>query len=258
MQNYNHVIDELQDYMLNEQSIIHLFTKYSEKQSSLMNKVNDPSNTIKMNNNYKNNNSNKNNQKDTKIVPNERDTLFWCFYIMVHGIVKYETLQPINLITEKKWKIDYIEKLRLNKTLVKKYKYSTLTHIENQLLNEHVIDIPTFFSLCVLENLNILYIHKKYYYELIMNEDEPIAYVIHRLEQTKKYAYEMVSQYNLVKYHTEYLKIDNLQKPIKAMSSYKLSELIEFCKKINIETVDSNTKKTKNKKELYESLLQYF
>jgi hypothetical protein len=89
--------------------------------------------------------------------PKQKDPLFWSFYIMVHGDLAYELIQPINLVSEKKIKIEYIEKIRLNKALLKQHKYATLSHIENQLLNEQRIDIKTFFSLCVLEKMNVFF-----------------------------------------------------------------------------------------------------
>ena len=54
------------------------------------------------------------------------------------------------------------------------------------------------------------------------------------------------------------LKIDNIDKPIKSISAYKVQELIDFCIKLSIEYVNNETNKNKNKNELYESLIQYF
>ena len=45
--------------------------------------------------------------------------------------------------------------------MIKTYKFGiSLTHIENQLVNESCIDIPTFLILCVLENLNIFFVDR--------------------------------------------------------------------------------------------------
>jgi hypothetical protein len=256
--NYNHVINELQDYMLNEKAISRFISNSFDGPS-------ESKKTMLFQKQPRITNNKVDTFKDPKIILKEKDSLFWSFFIMIHGIVEYEKMQPINLIVEKKWKIEYIEKLRLNKALMKKYKYATLTHIESQLLNETKIDLPTFFSLCVLENLNILYLCKRSYYELKVNSGDPIMYVLHRLDDKPNnkylknaYAYEMATQGNITSYYSDYLKIDNLQKPFKAMSSYKLSELTDFCNKLGLETIDTNTNKTKNKKDLYESLIQYF
>ena len=53
-------------------------------------------------------------------------------------------------------------------------------------------------------------------------------------------------------------RIDNLGKPLKALSSYKVGELIEISKKLGIEITSGTSKKNKTKNELYETLIQYF
>jgi hypothetical protein len=63
---------------------------------------------------------------------------------------------------------------------------------------------------------------------------------------------------NIEKYRTTLFKIDNIEKPIKSLSAYKVSELIEYCSKLDISIINETTNKKKNKNELYESLIQYF
>ena len=104
---------------------------------------------------------------------NTFDTLFWCFYILKHGYSKYETiLQSLTIIIEKQIKIDYIQQIRLNKALLKTLKHKPLSHYENQLANMDQIDIYTFFLLCHLENINILYIVDRCFYSTY-EIDEP-------------------------------------------------------------------------------------
>ena len=62
----------------------------------------------------------------------------------------------------------------------------------------------------------------------------------------------------ITNYKNEFYKIDNIDKPIKSISAYKVQELTDFCNKLSIETINNETKKHKNKNELYESLIQYF
>lgn len=188
--------------------------------------------------------------------PREKDTLFWCFFIMKFGDEKYE-LSPKHLVEEKKIKIEYVEKIRENKPLLKQYKFASLTHIENQLVNEFKIDIYTFFSLCVLENINVIYIHKKGYYELILN-DEEIVYVIQRIDTPLKYGIKNMSFTETKDYKASLFKMENIDKPIKSVSSYKLAELQDFCQKLDIDILNKETNKKKNKNELYECIIQYF
>jgi ribosome assembly protein YihI (activator of Der GTPase) len=52
-----------------------------------------------------------------------------------------------------------------------------------------------------------------------------------------------------------YYAIENLEKPLKAFSSYKLDDLVSLAEKLNINVYDEHTKK-KKKQELYENILQ--
>ena len=242
---YNDVINKLQYYMLNENTI----------KRSLHNRIN----------NFENN------KEHTKIprqnfvpikdkcntfTPVQKDTLFWCFYILKYGENNYEMLYNINIVLEKTLKIKYVEKIRKEKQIVKSYKFATLTHLENQLANEEKIDLNTFFTLCVIENINVLYVCKKTYFELLMNDDK--IHIIRRLDNYSKYGYEGIDQSKNELYRSTLFKVDDVEKPIKSISSYKVSELVEFCNKLGIEIYDKDTNKSKSKKELYESLIQYF
>jgi len=177
-------------------------------------------------------------------IPHQKDTLFWCFYKIVHD----ELPENINIAVEKTLKIQYVEEMRKHKELIKKYKFAPMTHIENQLANEDVIDITVFFVLSLIHKLNVVYVKNKTYYELIVNEEVTQIYIVYFLDDSKKYGYSTTTDKTI--YNTFY-KIDNLHKPIKAISSYKVSELIEICNKLSI-SIDT----LKNKKHYYEAIIK--
>jgi hypothetical protein len=206
---------------------------------------------------------------------------------MKHGKEKFQDLGKINIVVERKWKIDYIELLRNNKQLLKNNKMAPLTHIENFLLNEEKIDVKTFLALCLLENLHVFHIHKHTFYE-IGEENEKENIVIHQHSQINSnldyddqhnssyilkkmdnscYGYKNAKhEKDLEDVQNNYYKLDSLFKPLKAMTFYKLDHLVEFCKKLHIETTMTKLDKKKNvsieknkgKKDLYESLVKYF
>lgn len=241
--NYNHVLKNLQDYMLNDslvKRIIELPNDLSNSNISILEK----SNVVKKEKEY--------------FIPKQKDTLFWCFYIMKNGIDKYNDLNEtgISIVTEKQLKIGFVEKLRKEKQLIKIYKFASNTHIENQLVNENKIDIVTFLTLCVLENLNIVYLKKKTYYELLMNDSNDIHVV--NFTDYGKFGYKLSLNNDVNNIRSTLFKIDNIEKPVKALSAYKLCELAEYCTKLDISIINEKTNKKKNKNELYESLIQYF
>jgi hypothetical protein len=189
--------------------------------------------------------------KSDIFFPREKDKLFWCFYIMKHGIEGYLNFGTINIVIEKKLKIEYIELLRNKKQLLKDNKIAPLSHVENFLLNEFRIDMKTFLALCVYENLNMIHVHKNTYYELLLDDhldENSEVHIITRFDEPLKYGYKLGKRDSI----KDLYKIENLNKPIKAMTSYKLDELVDICKKLKIVT----GLKKENKKDFYEYIVQ--
>jgi hypothetical protein len=202
-----------------------------------------------------------NENKPILFIPKEQDTLFWCYYIIVNGEGSYEMLNVKNPLIAKQIKIDYVSKIRDNKQILKTYKFDSITSIENNLANDNNINIKTVMSLCVISNINLIFISKKTYFDLLINDIGPI-YIIREVEfqskYNKKYGFEIANNNLLDSIRTTLYKIDNLDKPIKALSYYKIKDLTDICEKLSIDIINSETGKNKTKNELYESIIQYF
>lgn len=233
---YNDVVTNLQHYMLDETNIrkSQIHVAVNKEQKKFVKHV-----TV---------------EKNSFFCPREKDTLFWCFYVMKHGDTSYEMLKHRNFIIEKKLKFECIEQIRGDKQLIKTYKIATLTHLENNLANDERIDLKTFLSLCIIENLNVIYINKKTYFKLLMNDTNSI-HVIHCLDNYK-FGYEQITTNNDIT--SKLFPLESIDKPIKSISAYKVQELVDICDKLSIETTCKESGKTKSKKELYELLIQYF
>lgn len=240
--NYNHVLQKLQDYILDEPNIQRSLESKSKSFSLVSKKHYHTSPLIAK-------------PKNSVFFPQEKDSLFWCFYIMKNGDTNYEMLEHKNIITDKKLKIEYVEKIRKEKQVVKTYKFATLTHIENNLSNDNIIDTKTFLTLCAIENINVLFVKNKSFYELLMN-DTPEIYIVYWVGNGK-FGYEKNTDvFNSIK--STHYKLDNIEKPIKTISAYKLQELVDICQKLDIEFINKDTNKAKNKKDLYEAIIQHF
>jgi hypothetical protein len=215
--------------------------------------------------------------------PKQKDTLFWCFYILKYGFESYEMLGPINIVIEKKIKIEYIELLRKKKQELKAKKIAQMAHVENKLANDFIIDLKTFFMLCAVEKINILYIHKKFYY-LFKNgdfeeDDDDIKdndnnndnaksdvtnfygeiHLVKRNDVGNRYGFsENISSEKVAYYRNTFYCVENISKPIRGVSNYTIKDLLPIANKLGIEVVNSLDKKQKTKNELYESIVQYF
>jgi hypothetical protein len=246
---YNHVSKQLQDYMLNRENI-QRFSSFKNEQSSSNEKKarvqKDSSSEVKK-------------TQHLFFYPREKDSLFWCFYIIKHGLLNYQMIQYKNVVFEKTQKIEYVDRLRKEKQLLKIYKFASLSNVENNLVNDTMIDLASFLTLCVLENKNILFIRKKTYYELCMNDTNDI-YVL-TVNENEKYGFHLIDKSTNQMYNewkSRLFQIDNIDKPMKSVTYYKVADLTDICLKLGISTLRSEGGKSKSKNELYESILQEF
>ena len=198
--------------------------------------------------------------KDTIYKPFKKDSLFWCFYILKYGFSKYEMeVGNQHFPIEKKEKFKYIDELRKtsNKDLLKIHKIKPLSLLEDDLANQEKISIKTFFALCIIENMNVILIDKRKIYE-VLTTDNPKTYIIHRNSITYEHHIELdVLTEKINMYKETYYNMSNFDTSLKAMSSYKVEELLELCKKLEINT-DIKEKKKMSKKDIYELLVQQF
>jgi hypothetical protein len=199
-------------------------------------------------------------KKESSFIPHERDSLFWCFYIIQNGYSAYETLFNRNQVTEKTIKIEYVEKMRKNKDVLKQKKFATITHLENQLANEYVIDVSTFLSMCALEGKNVCVIRKKTYVELNCNLQENRYYIVKYYEEKKRYGLEQETEQNngitIDKIRDTYYLITNIEKPLNSMTSYKLEELVDIAQRLEVKVVNQEKPEKKpTKKDYYEKIV---
>ena len=198
-------------------------------------------------------------QQTEKYYPKQKDSLFWCFYILKHGYFNYEMEINNNyFVVEKTEKFKYIELLRKNKDILKIHKIKPFTLLEDDLANKDKISIKTFFALCVLEKLNVLLVDKRKYIDLLcadVDDSNPI-HVIHKNHQTTNHYIEVNASAEIInKYKQTYYKMDCLDSKLKSVGSYKLDELIELCNKLDI---NINNQKKQTKGDIYNLLVLHY
>ena len=257
IEEYNDVLQKLHDYMLDENNIQKSLRMKINLNKDFKEKPTKPTKT-----------TNTNKEEDQKLpkkqeifIPVEQDSLFWCYFIMKNGDIKYETIYNKNDLVAKQMKIDLVNVVRKNKDIVKMYKLDTITSIESNLANDNILNSKTFLTLCAIENINVIYISKKTYFELMMNDTDVIYIIYEKPSKSKyynKYGYELGNKEAIENIRATLYKVDKIDKPIKSLSYYKVEELVAICCKLAIETNNLNTGKTKQKKDLYEAIIQYF
>lgn len=261
--NNNKTINYLEVYMLNSiKSISSEIIKYESKELKLKkeNLLVPKSNIFVNYNKFKSKYSEKSSIIKNKLFLN--DKLFWCFY-KIYNNMDDSDLEYINTFKiEKEFKLSVIEKIKINKDLLKKHKIQK-TSVETEITNDKHITLNSFKTLCILYNLNIIVLNNNNTYMRFTNDSNESCisnidnyYVI-------KIIYNNLSNINsnfdiimnidkcdIQNLLTKYYYIKNIDKPLKSLSSYKLSEIQEIAKKLDI-IVNRDDGKKKTKMELY-------
>ena len=100
-------------------------------------------------------------------------------------------------------------------------------------------------------------------YEFFFDEKNPV-HIVHRNNKTYEHSIELDTTNEIVqKYKDTYYKMNNFDTTLKSMASYKLDELIELCKKFNLnieeftdeQKDEQRGKKKMTKKDIYNLLV---
>lgn len=253
--NSQHMIEKIQNYMLSPKNMVKV-TKAFLTNNKYLKEV-----TTKRK--PSTNKFYKEKQLQKCFVPGKKDQLFWLFFILLNGFDEYNMITNNSFTIEKEVKIKYIEKIKSNKTMLRNMKFNKLNEVETELINDEHISLKTFHILCVLEDLEFIYLDKNIlfsYPELNIEELKNIVdddankqmnnlHVIHKINE--HYGYEFVSCKLLLNYVNNRLVIENLEHPLYAVSYYKLDDLKIIANKLNISLNDEFGRSLK-KQELYD------
>ena len=237
-------IRDLSPYMMSIKNI----ANYPNMSFNTHSRGNDSNNKSNINSSNKNN-STKNIIKPTDNIfyPKQKDNLFWCFYIALYGFDNYDTVS--NFFTkEKEVKYAWIEDIRNRKEILKPIKISKST-VEDELANCLKVTMTTIKAMCHLFDINIFYIDNKKFYEISTNINKPV-YVIEKKDQTYGLKRNLTFE-QLDYYRNHFWKLENLDKPLKAISSYKINDLRAICSKIHIDCSNMT------RPQMYQAILSY-
>jgi len=187
-------------------------------------------------------------------IPKEKDFLFWVWIIFLYGFSEYEILGKNTFITEKNYKINFIEKLRNkeNKHILKKLK-TKLAEIEGNLANENLLHLKNLETMLIIDNFNFIYMDDKIYYENMSYPGNKIL-IVKYFKKNENYGL-LLDDKKLYEYRNKLFVVDSYIKPIKGISNYKAQDLRDICKKLNINVMKTPSKK-KTKKELYQLICE--
>ena len=189
--------------------------------------------------------------KENFLLPKYPDTFFWCFYIIHYGLFKYESLTGSSFTEASNTKIQMVENLRNYKELLKNKKWKRSV-IENDLVNEKTISVGTFLCICAINSINVIVLKQRCLYIQESQENAPFELVVYGehgymlSQHDDKEKQSLISEYKI-----KYWIVDNINKPLAAVSSYKVGGLRDICIKLEI-PITTNAGKKYTKKQLYD------
>ncbi len=182
--------------------------------------------------------------------PRQKDSLFWCFYILKNGFANYELIDNKHFVVEKEEKFKYINIVRTKKELMKINKIKPFADIENDLANSTYISIKTFFALCIIENINIILVHKRKIYKYKCSEETPN--IVIQTDNTYSFGIEIDPLNEKIQdYLDNYYLVENFDNTLKSITYYTIDDLTIIAKKLMIDLnsiSEGNSEKEKKKK----------
>jgi len=238
--------------------------------------------------------ANENTSELSFFTPRQKDSLLWCFNIIANGLSRYE-YEKNYFTAEQEFKVKTIERIKKgeNKQILKEHKMSK-NMIESGLMGSGTSGISPkiLYALSLFYNVNIFYVYKNTYYEMFANTNaladaNAKIYIIVFNPETNYYSVcssldegegegegedkTKILEYikNSRKTCLELNNLDDVNKPLRPITTYSLTDLVNIAAKMNIldthihDEYNINTGintgkklKSKTKSELYTEIMQ--
>lgn len=195
------------------------------------------------------------------IAPIQKDTLFWCIFILHFGYNEYLQVNRNYGIKELEIKQKVIEYLNQHPGVLKQTNYKITKASVQEILSEFLTSQKDTSILCFIAmisyfKMNIIMVDStnRFMLEFLSNKDENLpTYVLYKDGYGKyKVNIEPITNDNIINMKNTLICLENYMRPLKSASNYKIDELVELAMKLGI--YNENAKIKKN--ELYEQICE--
>jgi hypothetical protein len=228
-------------------------------------------------------------------INSQPDPLFWCLFISMNGIKEYQYLNGryTNRIVEEKQKlVNFIKSKEIESTMklfLKKNKITgvSLKTMMSGVLSNEPVDFKNIVLYCYFYKVNVTFVNfeKRVCFTFLGNEEESeskndasVYYIEFSLktqppqqtpnstppqekQQTpplvKKYKYSILTDEEKIKQSKTHFNIENVDKPLNAMTAYKICELNTIAQQLGLLNGKEEGVKMK-KNDVYTLISDYF
>lgn len=229
----------------NKNSIVQKPEVNKQLQPKTIANINESPNSYKVNINTFNNNE-----------LNKKHPIFWILYKMTTEADFFKKLDDVEEIN---YRIKFIETLKQNLGWVKVNKIK-ITHVETEAMDTKS-DIPLlgafFKAMCLYYKINVVVIKGQIFKIVSLDDDDFIPkFIINWNAENDKFV--LIDDIEKIKLMYDNAKTNyyEFSKPLKSISAYKVDDLRDIARRLNISTADNNDKQLL-KKPLYEKIISY-
>ena len=180
--------------------------------------------------------------KITTLTPAQADSLFWCIYIAIHKYDEYLMVHNKHNMLELEWKQKLSKQITDCPAKLKQSNHKVTKANIQEILSDFMTAPYKTNMLCVIAitvyyNINIIIMNSTNNMRMEFTTDAvPIdTYVIYKNERNHySICTEPASIAELARIRSSSLLIENNEKPLKSIGSYKVDELIMYAKLFGI------------------------
>jgi hypothetical protein len=178
----------------------------------------------------------------TPFTPIKQDSLFWCAYTVHHGEADYWVIgnkYKNAELTEKQKMVDYInsDTTRFKRRFPKMSNVG-IQEIAAELMVDKKTSWKTFFAMCAYYEFRAIVVYENTYLDFSPISDASIStYLFHRTKEGHiSVLTEPLTEERIAEIKTTHLCLDqNPEKPLKAVSNYKVDELIDLAERLGVD-----------------------
>jgi hypothetical protein len=194
-----------------------------------------------------------------RIEPKQKDTLFWCLYIILNDYAEYTSIHHNYNMRELEWKHDLSKEILKTPTLIKNSNHRITKACIQEILSDLMSNIQTtniacLIAITVYRNINIIIINHTKKLRMEFSSGDNDTYILYKTDNnTYSVQPDSLSEPELIDIRNNSYLIENENKPLKSIGSYKVDELIKLVK--IFDAYNDNIKY--KKKDLYILLGEY-
>jgi len=181
----------------------------------------------------------------TTLTPAQADSLFWCIYIAIHKYDEYLMVHNKHNMLELEWKQKLSKQITDCPAKLKQSNHKVTKANIQEILSDFMTAPYKTNMLCVIAitvyyNINIIIMNSTNNMRMEFTTDAADAlpidtYIIYKNERNHySICHEPASSAELARIRSSSLLIENNEKPLKSIGSYKVDELIMYAKLFGI------------------------